>query len=222
LIIPQGLDALTYRLTAEAANYSDGEENIVPVLPNRMLVTESMPMMVRAGQTRDFMFNKLLTNKSNTLKSKSLTLEYTQNPAWYAVQALPYMMEFPYECSEQIFSRYYANSLGASLMNSTPVIKQVFERWKYNNSTELLSNLEKNQELKTTLLEETPWLRDAVSESDQKKRLALLFDLNKMSNELALNLDKLQKRQLPDGGFPWFGDDRADRYISQHILAGIG
>ncbi|WP_454802086.1 alpha-2-macroglobulin family protein [Mucilaginibacter phyllosphaerae] len=222
LIIPQGLDALTYRLTAEAANYSDGEENTVPVLPNRMLVTESMPMMVRAGQTRDFMFNKLLTNKSNTLKSKSLTLEYTQNPAWYAVQALPYMMEFPYECSEQIFSRYYANSLGASLLNSTPVIKQVFERWKSSNSTELLSNLEKNQELKTTLVEETPWLRDAASESDQKKRLALLFDLNKMSNELALNLDKLQKRQLPDGGFPWFAGDRADRYITQHILASIG
>jgi uncharacterized protein YfaS (alpha-2-macroglobulin family) len=179
-------------------------------------------MMVRSGQTRNFTFDKLLTNKSNTLKSKSLTLEYTQNPAWYAVQALPYMMEFPYECSEQIFSRYYANSLGTSLMNNTSAIKQVFERWKSSNSKELLSNLEKNQELKTTLLEETPWLRDATSESDQKKRLALLFDLNKMSNELALNLDKLQKRQLPDGGFPWFAGDRADRYITQHILAGIG
>jgi uncharacterized protein YfaS (alpha-2-macroglobulin family) len=222
LIIPQGLDALTYRLTAEADKYSDGEENTVPVLPNRMLVTESMPMMVRAGQNRAFTFDKLLTNKSNTLKSKSLTLEYTQNPAWYAVQALPYMMEFLYECSEQIFSRYYANSLATNLMNSIPLIKQVFERWKSSDSKELLSNLEKNQELKTTLLEETPWLRDATSESEQKKRLASLFDLNKMSNELQLNLDKLQKRQLPDGGFPWFAGDRADRYITQHVLSGIG
>jgi uncharacterized protein YfaS (alpha-2-macroglobulin family) len=222
LIIPPGLDALTYRLTAESANYNDGEENTVPVLPNRMLVTESMPMMVRAGQTRNFTLDKLLTNKSNTLKNKSLTLEYTQNPAWYAVQALPYMMEFPYECSEQIFSRYYANSLGTSLINSSPIIKQVFERWKSSNGNELLSNLEKNQELKTTLLEETPWLRDATNESEQKKRLALLFDLNKMSSELELNLDKLQKRQLPDGGFPWFAGDQADRYITQHVLAGIG
>ncbi|MFA6084978.1 alpha-2-macroglobulin family protein [Mucilaginibacter sp.] len=222
IIIPQGLDALTYRLTAEAGQYSDGEENTIPVLPNRMLVTEAMPMMVRAGQTRAFTFDKLLNNKSTTLKSKTLTLEYTQNPAWYAVQAIPYMMEFPYECSEQIFSRYYANTMATKLVNSMPVIKQVFDQWKMGNSQSLLSNLEKNQELKATLLEETPWLRDAVNETDQKKRIALLFDLNKMSNELQLNLDKLQTRQLPDGGFPWFAGDRSDRYITQHILAGIG
>ncbi|WP_183577880.1 alpha-2-macroglobulin family protein [Mucilaginibacter sp. X5P1] len=222
LVVPQGLDALTYRLTADAGNYSDGEENTLPVLPNRMLVTESMPMMVRAGQTRDYTFDKLINNSSTTLKSKTLTLEYTQNPAWYAIQALPYMMEFPYECSEQVFSRYYANSLATSLVNHMPVIKWVFDQWKNTNSTELLSNLEKNQDLKSTLLEETPWLQDAANESEQKKRIALLFDLNKMSNEMQLNLDKLQKRQLPDGGFTWFAGNEADRYITQHIIAGIG
>ncbi|WP_295676893.1 alpha-2-macroglobulin family protein [uncultured Mucilaginibacter sp.] len=222
LVIPAGLDALDYKLTADAGEFTDGEENTLPVLPNRTLVTESMPMMVRPGQTRDFTFDKLVNQSSSTLKNKTLTLEYTQNPAWYAVQALPYMMEFPYECSEQVFSRYYANSLATNLVNKMPAIKQVFEQWKRSNSTELLSNLEKNQELKSTLLEETPWLRDAVSESEQKKRIALLFDLNKMSDELKLNLDKLQKRQLPDGSFTWFGGDRGDRYITQHIAEGMG
>ncbi len=220
--IPAGLDALTYRLTADAGEFTDGEENTLPVLPNRMLVTESMPMMVRAGQTRDFTFDKLVNQSSTTLKNKSLTLEYTQNPAWYAVQALPYMMEFPYECSEQVFSRYYANTLATSIVNMLPAIKQVFDQWKNASSTELLSNLEKNQELKSTLIEETPWLKDAVSETEQKKRIALLFDLNKMSDELKTNLDKLQKRQLPDGSFTWFGGDRGDRYITQHIAEGMG
>ncbi|MCO5947477.1 hypothetical protein [Mucilaginibacter flavidus] len=222
LVIPAGLDALTYRLTADAGQFSDGEENTLPVLPNRALVTESMPMMVRAGQTRGFTFDKLVNQSSKTLQNKTLTLEYTQNPAWYAVQALPYMMEFPYECAEQTFSRYYANSLATNLVNKMPAIKQVFDQWKASNSSALLSNLEKNQELKATLIEETPWLQDAVSETEQKKRIALLFDLNKMSDELRMNLDKLQKKQLPDGGFPWFGGDRADRFITQHILQGIG
>jgi len=222
LVIPAGLDALTYRLTADAGQFTDGEENTLPVLPNRMLVTESMPMMVRAGQTRNFIFDKLVNQNSTTLKSKTLTLEYTSNPAWYAVQALPYMMEFPYECSEQIFSRYFANSLATSIVTKLPAIKQVFDQWKNTNSTELLSNLEKNQELKATLIEETPWLKDAENESEQKKRIALLFDLNKMSDELKLNLEKLQKRQLPDGGFTWFGGNQADRYITQHIAEGIG
>jgi uncharacterized protein YfaS (alpha-2-macroglobulin family) len=222
LIIPAGLDALTYKLTAEADQYSDGEENTLPVLPNRMLVTESIPIMVRGGQTRSFTLNKLVNQTSTTLKSKTLTLEYTQNPAWYALQALPYLMEFPYECSEQVFNRYYANSLANNLMGRLPVVKQVFDQWKSGNSSELLSNLEKNQELKTTLLEETPWVRDALNETEQKKRIALLFDFNKMSSELQSALDKLHQKQLANGGFPWFGGSDADRYITQDILAGMG
>ncbi|UOE51271.1 MG2 domain-containing protein [Mucilaginibacter sp. SMC90] len=222
LVIPPGLDALTYRLTADAGKYSDGEENTIPVLPNRMLVTESMPVMVRAGQSKTFNFDKLINNSSTTLKSKTLTLEYSQNPAWYAVQAIPYMMEFPYECSEKLFSRYYANSLSTDLISKMPLIKQVFDRWKSSDSKELLSNLEKNQELKTTLLEETPWLQDALSESEQKKRIAQLFDLNKMSYEMKANLDKLKQKQLSNGAFPWFGGNYADDYITRHVLEGIG
>lgn len=222
LVIPSGLDALTYRLTADAGKYSDGEENTILVLPNRLLVTESMPMMVRAGQSKNFNFDKLINNNSTTLKSKTLTLEYSQNPAWYAVQAIPYMMEFPYECSEQLFSRYYANSLSTDLISKMPLIKQVFDQWKNSDSKELLSNLEKNQELKTTLLEETPWLQDALSESEQKKRIAQLFDLNRMSYEMKANLDKLKQKQLPNGAFPWFGGTYADDYISRHVLEGIG
>jgi len=222
LIIPAGLDALTYRLTADAGKYSDGEENTIPVLPNSMLMTESVPMMVRPNQTKTFTLEKLLHNNSNTIQNKTLTLEYTENPAWYAVQALPYLMEYPYECSEQTFSRYFANSLATSLVKRLPIIRQVFERWKQTDSKELLSNLEKNQELKSVLIEETPWLRDAQNESEQKKRIALLFDLNKMSNELQLNLDKLKEMQLADGSFPWFTGLHSDRYITQYILAGIG
>ena len=222
IAVPAGLEALTYRLTADGGQFTDGEENTLPVLPNSTLVTESMPMLIRAGQTRSFAFNRLLNQSSNTLKNKTLTLEYTQNPAWYAVQALPYMMEFPYECSEQVFSRYFANRLATNIVSKMPAIKRVFDLWKTANSTKLLSNLEKNTELKSTLIEETPWLNDAISESEQKKRIALLFDLNKMGDELKLNLEKLQKRQLANGGFAWFGGEDADRFITQHITEGIG
>lgn len=107
-------------------------------------------------------------------------------------------------------------------MKRLPIIQQVFERWKQTDSKELFSNLEKNQELKSVLIEETPWLRDAENESEQKKRIALLFDLNKMGNEMQLNLKKLKEMQLADGSFPWFTGLRSDRYITQYILAGIG
>ncbi|MXV13821.1 alpha-2-macroglobulin family protein [Hufsiella ginkgonis] len=222
-IIPAGLDALTYNIRAISALHTDGEENTVPVLPNRVPVTESMPLMVRAGQQQTFTFDRFVKQASGTLINKTLTFEFTSNPVWYAVQALPYLSEVPYECSEQVFSRYYANTLARQIVNTLPQIKPVFERWKDNGASSLLSNLEKNQELKAVLVEETPWLRDAESESEQQRRIALLFDLNNMSNALAENLSKLSKMQRPDGGFPWFtGSLYADQYITQHILAGMG
>jgi uncharacterized protein YfaS (alpha-2-macroglobulin family) len=54
----------------------------------------------------------------------------SSQPVWYAVQALPYMMEYPYECAEQLFSRYYANSLASYIANENPKIKTIFDKWK--------------------------------------------------------------------------------------------
>ena len=223
LQIPDNLQALEYKVMAQMGNHSDGEQNAWPVLSNRMLVTETMPMWIRSNQTKTFTLDKLKNNRSTSLKNHQLTLEITSNPAWYAVQALPYLMEYPYECSEQTFSRYYANALASHIAHSNPKIKRVFDAWKNIDTQALLSNLEKNQELKSMIIEETPWLRDAKSESEQKKRIGLLFDMNQMSHQLSFALRKLKKMQLNDGGFTWFEGGRySSRYITQHIVAGFG
>ncbi|AEH01362.1 alpha-2-macroglobulin [Lacinutrix sp. 5H-3-7-4] len=220
LNITDNVQAIQYKIIAKSGDYSDGEQNALPVLTNRMLVTESLPMWIRSNQTKTFTLDKLKNNTSTTLKNHKLTLEMTSNPAWYAVQALPYLMEYPYECNEQTFSRYYANALASHIANSNPRIQEVFNQWK--NTDALLSNLEKNQELKSILIQETPWLRDAQSETEQKKRIALLFDLNKMNNELSRTKRKLEQNQMSNGAWSWFGDYRANRYITQHIIAGFG
>ena len=223
LSIPEGVGAITYKVVAKAGNFSDGEEQTIPVLSNRMLVTESLPLPVRGNQSKTFEFTKLKNaGASSTLRNHKLTLEFTSNPAWYAVQALPYLMEYPYECSEQIFARYYANAIASHIANSSPKIKAVFDSWKSQSPEALLSNLEKNTELKSLMLEETPWVLDAKDETERKKRIALLFDLNKMSNELNGALIKLQKKQVANGAWSWFEGMPDDRYITQYIVEGFG
>lgn len=220
LSIPDTIQAVQYKILAKAGDFSDGEQNALPVLSNRMLVTETLPMWIRSNETRTFALDKLKTVTSTTLKSHKLTLEVTSNPAWYAVQALPYLMEYPYDCNEQTFGRYYANALASHIANSNPRIEEVFNQWK--NSDALISNLEKNQELKSLMIQETPWLREAQNETEQKKRIGLLFDLNKLNNELNSALRKLKNNQLPDGSWPWFNGGYGNRFITQHILAGFG
>ncbi len=219
--VPLGVSAVTWRIIAKSGNQGDGEEATLPVLSNRMLVTESLPLPLKPNEKREFLFKKLMDSKSsNTLVNHKLTLEFTSNPVWYAVQALPYLMEYPYECAEQIFSRFYANSLASHIANSNPNIKKVFDQWK--NTDALLSNLQKNVELKSVLLAETPWVLDAQNEEQNKKRVALLFDLNRMGNELGSALNKLRKLQGYNGGWPWFQGLPESRYITQHIVSGLG
>lgn len=218
--IPKTIQAVQYTIRARSGVFSDGEQGALPVLSNRMLVTETLPMWIRSNETKTFTLDKLATSTSSTLQHHKLSLEVTSNPAWYAVQALPYLMEYPYECAEQTFSRYYANALASHIANSNPRIQAVFNQWK--SSDALLSNLEKNQELKSLLIQETPWVRDAQSEAEQKKRIALLFDLNRMQNEQSRTVEKLQQMQSATGGFPWFSGGRDNRFITQHIIAGFG
>ncbi|MRI02358.1 alpha-2-macroglobulin [Kriegella sp. EG-1] len=220
LHIPKDIQAVQYKVIAKAGDFSDGEQNLLPVLTNRMLVTETLPMWVRSNQSKTFSLEKLKNNTSTSLKNHKLTLEITSNPAWYAVQALPYLMEYPYECNEQLFSKYYANTLASYVANSNERIQNVFKQW--GNSDALLSNLEKNQELKSLLIQETPWLRDAQSESEQKKRIALLFNLNKMKNEQANAVQKLQNNQQSSGAWSWFKGGLDNRFITQHIITGFG
>ncbi len=223
LEVPKNLQALTYTITAKTASHTDGEENTIPVLSNRILVTEAVPLNVRGDSSKTYTFQNLVNaGNSNTLDHERLTLEVTSNPAWYAVQALPYMMEYPFECAEQTFNRYYANAIGAHIANSDPRIQKVFEVWKNYQPNALLSNLEKNQELKNVLIEETPWLRDAKDETERKRRIGVLFDLSRMNHEADACINKLAKMQVSNGGWPWFDGGPDNRYITQYIVSGMG
>jgi hypothetical protein len=227
-------DAVMYRVIAKAspdgkglAAVGDGEEMAIPVLTNRMLVTESFPLNLRGTDYKGFTWNRFKQLSAEAEKTvgvdhHSITVEYTTNPAWYAVQSLPYLMEYPYDCAEQIWNRFYANALAGKIANSSPRIKEIFESWKNKTPDALLSNLQKNPELKSALLEETPWVLDAKNETEQKRNIGLLFDLVRMQNEAESAMNKLKDLQSPNGGFVWFKGGRDDRYMTQYILTGIG
>jgi len=220
IYIPEGLQGVQYKVLAKAGNFSDGEENILPVLTNNMLVTESIPIWVRENSKKEYTFENLKNNTSTTLRNHQFTLEYTSNPSWIAIQSLPYLMEFEHECAEQTFARFYANALASEIISSNPKIASLFETWR--NNGKLSSKLEENEELKSMILAETPWLNDAQNEDEKKKNMALLFDLEKMKSSQEATFDKLKQKQKPSGGFAWFDGSNENEYITRHILAGLG
>lgn len=221
LTVPDGLSVLSYKAVAATDTLSDGEEGLVPVLPRRILVTESLPLAVLGPATNRVEFAPLLqSGKSKSLEHHSLTVQMVSNPAWYAVMALPYLIEFPYECNEQTFNRFYANSLARFIANSDPRIRRVFDLWKATPALD--SPLEKNQDIKSVLLEESPWVRQARSESEARQNVGILFDDNRLNTELQAATRKLLEAQLNDGAWPWFPGGPPSDYITLYIVTGFG
>ena len=219
--VPDGVGPITYKVVAASERNSDGEEGVIPVLSRRVLVQESLALPMRNAGTKDFDFVKLReSGKSDTIRNQSYTVQMVSNPSWYAVMALPYLMEYPYECSEQTFNRLYANSLARHIAASDPKIRRIFDLWK--GTAALDSPLDKNQDLKTVMLEETPWVRQAVKESESRRNIGILFDENRLNQETALVSQKLAGMQYADGSWPWFPGGPGNDIITLYITTGYG
>ena len=210
---------LGVRMVADGGKFSDGEQHVLPVLSNKQYITETLAMPIRGNQTREFSTAELFNHQHPSATQKKLTVEFTGNPAWYAVQALPEISEPTSDNAIAWASAFYGNMLATYIANSQPRIQQVFNRWKLEGGDKqtLLSQLEKNQELKEIILNETPWVMDAQSETERKQRLGLLFDLNQMNNRINTDLTKLQGLQNEDGGWSWFSGMQSSFYTTTYI-----
>ena len=222
------------KVVAAGKGYSDGEQHYLPVLSNRELVTNTLPVTLTEKGEQSFDLSKLFAGKDGK-KAKNaadtkVTIEYTNNPSWLMIQALPSLSN-PVNDDNAIslMAAIYSNSIARYLMKSSPVIKQVVELWKQetasgnasgktdNSGTSLMSSLEKNQELKNIVLNETPWMMAADKESEQKAKLINYFDESQISFRLASQVAKLQALQNPLGAFSWWKGMDGSRYVTTAV-----
>lgn len=218
--VPDAYDVLVCKIAAEAGAFTDGEQHYLPVLTDKQWMTETVPVQLNGTESEQVSTKDLFNRQSKTATEKRLTVEMTANPDWYAVQALPVMGNPLEEDALSWASAYYANALASHIVKQNPRIEEVFKTWKANDADKetLLSNLERNQDLKNLLLAETPWIAEAMDEAEQKRRIALLFDLNTMANRQQTAIGKLQALQLPDGSWSWYKGMTGSPYITVQIV----
>ena len=195
---------LICKMSISGKGYSDGEQHYLPVLPACERITVALPITQYKPGTETIDLSKLVPADA---KNAKLTLEYTNNPVWLMVQALPSVGSPNEDNAISLAASYYANGIGKYIIDQNPQIKPVFEQWMQEDKSQtsnLKSQLEKNQDLKELVLNETPWVMDADNETEQKHRLADFFDENLMNNRLDKCIEKLHKLQLGDGSWTWY------------------
>lgn len=212
-------EILGCRMIADSGTFSDGEQQLLPVLSDKEHLVETLPMPVRGEETRTFSLDSLFNRHSKTATDRKLTIEFTGNPAWYAIQALPSLSLPVNNNAISWATAYYANTLASFIMNSQPRIKAVFDSWKLQGGTKetFLSNLQKNQEVKNILLSESPWVLEAQTEEQQKERIATLFDLNNIRSNNIAALTRLQELQNSSGAWSWYKGMNGSNYVTAYI-----
>ena len=212
-------EVLGCRMIADSGTFSDGEQQLVPVLSNKEHLLETLPMPIRGEETRTFSLDSLFNRHSKTATDRKLTIEFTGNPAWYVIQALPSLSLPVNNNAISWATAYYANTLASYIMNSQPRIKAVFDSWRLQGGTKetFLSNLQKNQEVKNILLSESPWVLEAQTEEQQKERIATLFDLNNIRNNNIAALTRLQELQNSNGAWSWYKGMNGSGYVTAYI-----
>lgn len=218
LHVPSIPGLVSYRIVAAAGDFSDGEASVLPVLPNKQLVTETLSLYAKEGQNKQFTLPGL--SKTQNPEHIGLSLEIATNPIWYAIQALPSLQDAPYPSSEQLFAQLYSSRVSSYLADAFPRLATALNEWRKPGMGQ--SKLNINEELKSIVIAETPWVRDAESEQQRMARLAVLFDENNQKQQQASLLRRLAGTQLASGAFSWFEGGPANRAITSQMLAGFG
>lgn len=113
----QGLKEGVYinKVVAAGNGYSDGEQHYLPVLSNRELVVNTLPITLHQKGEQNFDLSKLFLNKEGKqakgAEDAKVTVEYTNNPSWLMVKALPSISNPDEEDAISLMSAIYANTI---------------------------------------------------------------------------------------------------------------
>ncbi len=209
---------LQYQIYAKGKNHTDIEEGYIFILPSSILITESLPFELRSGEVKNINFKELALRYDKVVDNRSYKVEYSSDPRWLAVYALPSMLKDQPNNPEMVFSSFFANAMGQHTMQKIEnknSIKQIFGDYAPK------SQLEHNEDVAYLNVEQTPWISQSREEEEQRNKLADLFNSNQNKYEAERQLKLLQELQLENGAWPWFKGMRANQYITQYISGGL-
>ena len=138
----QGLKEGVYinKVVAAGNGYSDGEQHYLPVLGNRELVVNTLPITLHQQGEQSFDLSRLFLNKEGKqakgAENAKVTVEYTNNPSWLMVKALPSISNPDEEDAISLMSAIYANTITTHVQKHLSLEKQTEQNLSQENHSQ--------------------------------------------------------------------------------------
>lgn len=213
IITPDTVQLLGVRAVATSGNYSDGEQTIIGVVPSSTPVIDAIPFYLAPDDTSYSLKLPEFNDKG------TVTLQFTNNPVWYCVTALPEISVPASDCLTSLLYAQFGNELAASLVKRNPEIWQAINIWSATGSSALTSPLLKDGNLKSIALQQTVWVRNADSETMRMLALNELLDPTKSAQASKTLTEKISSLQTSDGGWSWMPGMQPSLYMTTRVLS---
>lgn len=178
------------RVIASADGFTDGEQNIIPILPAVISQRQAVPFFISADSTH---FSLNLPQGS--------VVNLISNAVWECVTALPGLSALQGTDALTSATALFSAAVARGLLHDYPQIGSAMSQWQQNDST-LTSALSQNEDLKIALLQSTPWVGAAQSDTERMMRLKLLLDPKQTDQAIRSSVENLSKL-MHNGGFSW-------------------
>ena len=208
-----------YRVKSATADWADGEQTLLPILPATTPIIETHPFYMGAQQSE---YKASLPDIPSGAKT---TLQFCENPVWYVVTALPGIIENEPSTSPEAARNIFSAAVAAGILRENPVIATALREWTASGKSAetLTSMLERNDEFKAIMLSATPWMPDAQSDTERMARLSLLFDKKLIDRTIQSNISLLAKLRQADGGWAWCSHfPHSSQWATETVLTLMG
>jgi uncharacterized protein YfaS (alpha-2-macroglobulin family) len=219
IVTPTRVGEIAIEVTAQAGEWSDGERRPLPLLPGRMHLSQSRFAALRDADRRELHFADLAADDDPTRIDEQLVVTLDAQLFYGVLQALPYLVSFPYECTEQTLNRFLSTGIVTSLYDAYPAVARMAREFSERETRfETWDSADPNRKM---ALEETPWLQTAKGGKTAGKDLINVLVPKVARAQRRAALGKLQKAQTSLGGFPWWPGGPPSPHMTLYLLHGF-
>jgi len=211
----------SYAIVAKAAagDFADGELRPVPVLPGRMQLSQSRFAALNGGETRTLTFPDMATSEDPSRIDEQLVVSIDAQLFYSVLNALPYLVNYPYECTEQTLNRFVSTGIVSSLFRDYPAVAKMAEEFSKRDTP--LEAWAAPDPARRMALEETPWLVEAKGGKEAGRRIEKILDRHVATAERQASLAKLRQSQTSIGAFPWWPGGPPSPYMTLYVMYGF-